>query len=116
MANLYAEERADALADITEDGVAGHILRGVAEHACSFLMLDYETAQIDGDLIRSSDILFMIPALGLTIVPDAEQDQIVVDDARPEFVASVGTYRIVTVKPFQPGGVVIFYDVQGRKL
>lgn len=115
MATKYDVERADAKADIDEAGAVGYILRdGKTKYPISILMLTYEEREIDGSLIRWTDQKFMIPALGLAIVPDPEKDRVVIDDKRPEFAASVGNYRIVTSKPFQPGGAVIYYDLQAR--
>jgi hypothetical protein len=115
MANLYEAERADTKAAIEQDGAAGFIRRGTSDTPCSFLILSYTPFERDGALITYADQKFMVAALGLTDVPDNQQDKAVINDARPEFASSVGTYRIVSVTPFHPGGVAIYYELQVRK-
>jgi hypothetical protein len=111
----YEAERESCKADIEAAGVRGFLRRASGDVACSFLIESYSALERDGSLIQFGDASMMVPALGLTDVPDAEQDRVVIDDPRPEYAAANGNYRVVTVTPFHPGGVAIFYTLQARK-
>lgn len=116
MTNLYEAERISAKADIEADGAAGFIRRGTTDSPCSFLLLNYSPFERDGALITYADQKFMVADLGLPEMPDAQLDRAVITDSRPQFRSAIGTYRIISVAPFHPGGVAIYYDLQVRKL
>lgn len=116
MANLYAQERKDAKADIEAEGAAGFIRRDGADTAASFLILSYSINEVDGDLIRRTDLKMMVADLGLTSSPNKETDTVIISDTDPLFAASVGEYRIIDPGTFMPGGVAIYHEMQVRRI
>lgn len=112
----YEKERASAKADIEKAGATGYILnRNTAAHSpCSMLILAYSLFERLGGTVLDADLKLMIPALGIPTL-DRELHDVVIASTKPEYAASVGTYEIVDPKPFMPGGIPIYYEVQARK-
>src|SRR3954469_678545 len=109
----YEAERQTAYDDIAAAGVLGAIRRDGVDYPCSFLLLSYSADKVDGDLIRKDDVLMMAPALGLPFDVDGETDTVVITDA--DSSKANGEWTIIDPSPFQPGGVIIYYDLQCRK-
>lgn len=114
---VYDADRVSCKADIEAAGVVASIRRGSTRAYVSLLLLSYEAEERDGELIQFADIKAMCPALGLDniLIPDPERDRVVIESSNPELAPSVGSYRLVTSKPFMPGGVAIYFDLQLRK-
>lgn len=70
------------------------------------VMTEYKPAEKDGQLILQTDRKAILSAVGLTITPDPETDQLV-EGGNP--------LRIVTVTPTAPAGVAIVYELQVRR-
>lgn len=114
----YAAAKVDALAGIVEGGTdAVLIQRGASvglahnptagtdtEHQCKALLLSYGKTEIDGTLVQRQDRKLLVAAEGLTVAP------VPVDKIR---IGGV-TFDIVSVMPFDPGGVAVYFEVQAR--
>ncbi|MBN7804904.1 hypothetical protein JZX86_05935 [Agrobacterium rosae] len=113
----YAEMQAVAEELIAEFGMAGTIRRSVSsgpsydpvitdvDYACQLVVLDYEDSKVDGTLIRKTDKMIYISTAGLTITL-AESDKIIADGKE---------YAVEKLKPLSPAGLIVFYEVQGRR-
>ncbi|WP_146617680.1 hypothetical protein [Rhodoplanes serenus] len=114
----YARSRATADRLIARFGQSGAIRRAGApsgdpwnptagestDHPCALVVLAYDTREIDGTLIRSSDRKVLVAAGGLAVEPTAA-DRIVIGGTALE---------IVRVAPLAPGGTVVLYEIQAR--
>jgi hypothetical protein len=116
MPDTYATDRISVKADIEAAGATGYILERDTNRRwpCSFLILGYTAFERLGGTVLDRDAKFMTPGLGIPTI-DPEQHDAVVNDPRPAYAASVGTYQIVDPAPFMPGGIPIYYDLQVRK-
>jgi hypothetical protein len=77
------------------------------DHACRFAVMDYSNAEIDGSRILATDRKVYLAKGALTIEPGL--DDLLVDSAGVE-------YRIIPpLKPLNPGGVVVFWELQARR-
>lgn len=113
----YAKSRATAERLIAKFGMAGTIRRSVSsgpsydpvitdvDYACQLVVLDYEDSKVDGTLIRKSDKMIYISTAGLTITM-SESDKVIADGKE---------YAVEKLKPLSPAGLVVFYEVQGRR-
>jgi hypothetical protein len=113
----YARARATAERLIAKFGTAGAIRRAVTsgpnydpeitdtDYPCTLVTLEYDDAKIDGTLIRKTDKLIYVSTAGLSITL-AESDKI---------VAGGEVYAIENLKPLSPAGIVVFWEVQGRR-
>lgn len=115
----YAESKADADELIEEFGQSGYIRRtpttGTAynptqgtpvDHACTFVVTDYTTREIDGTRVLSTDKKVLLAKGALTIEP-LTSDRLL-DPAVPG-------YKIVDVAPLSPAGTVVMYQLQCRR-
>jgi len=113
----YAEVRAVAEELIGEFGTTGAIRRSVktgpdydpevteTDYPCTLVTLEYDDAKVDGTLIRKTDKLIYVSTAGLSITL-AESDKV---------VAGGEVYAIENLKPLSPAGLVVYYEVQGRR-
>jgi hypothetical protein len=69
------------------------------------VMAEYLPREKDGQLIQWTDRKAILAAQGLTIVPNAQTDQLIVDQ----------DLQIVTVTKTSPGGDDIIYELQVRR-
>lgn len=113
----YARARATAERLIAKFGTTGAIRRSVktgpdydpeiteTDYACTLVTLEYDDAKIDGTLIRKTDKLIYVSTAGLGITL-AESDRVIADGK---------AYAIENLKPLSPAGIVVYYEVQGRR-
>jgi len=76
-----------------------------SDHAVMVTTSAYQQREIDGTRVRQDDVKVMLAKGVLTIAPETK-DQLVIDGA---------TYAIMDVRPTQPGGSVVVYEVQARR-
>lgn len=117
MAFDYSEVRAVAEELIAEFGAAGVIRRSTtsgpdydpvitdADYGCQLVTLEYSDKDVDGTLIRNTDKLIYVSTAGLTITLE-KSDKI---------IAAGEEYAIENLKPLSPAGIVVFWEVQGRR-
>lgn len=113
----YARSRATAERLIAKFGTTGAIRRSTTsgsdydpvvtdtEHACQLVTLEYADKDVDGTLIRNTDKLIYVSTAGLTITLE-KSDKI---------IAAGEEYAIENLKPLSPAGIVVFWEVQGRR-
>lgn len=113
----YAKSRATAERLIARFGTTGAIRRSVktgpdydpeitdTDYPCTLVTLEYDDAKLDGTLIRKTDKLIYVSTAGLSITL-AESDKV---------VAGGEVYAIENLKPLSPAGIVVYYEVQGRR-
>ena len=75
------------------------------DYATKAVMLDFETKEIDGERILSTDSRAFVSAQGLTIEPTNKDLLVVGNDV----------YTIVVPKPLRPASDVVLYELQVRK-
>lgn len=114
---FYEEMREVAEEMIAEFGTTGAIRRSVTsgpdydpeitetDYPCTLVTLEYDDAKVDGTLIRKTDKMIYVSTAGLSIAL-AESDKV---------VAAGEVYAIENLKPLSPAGIVVFYEVQGRR-
>ena len=76
-----------------------------ANHPCTIVVTDFKNREIDGTLVQAGDKKVIVSTSGLTIEP-ATGDKIAVGGF---------DHSIVSVKPINPGGLVIIYQLQCRR-
>lgn len=117
MANqLYQRLQKTANALITKFGQQGTVTRMVSsgpaydpvltptDYPCQLVVMDYEDRAVDGTLILRTDKLIYVATQGLSITLD-----------RADTINAGGqTFAIENVKQFNPAGLVVYYEVQGR--
>ena len=113
----YARSRATAERLIAKFGTTGAIRRSVTsgpdydpeitdtDYPCTLVTLEYDDANVDGTLIRKTDKMIYVSTAGLSITL-AESDKV---------VAAGEVYAIENLKPLSPAGIVVYYEVQGRR-
>ncbi len=113
----YARSRATAERLIAKFGTTGAIRRAVTsgpaydpeitetDYPCTLVTLEYDDAKVDGTMIRKTDKLIYVSTAGLGITL-AESDKV---------VAAGEAYAIENLKPLSPAGIVVFWEVQGRR-
>lgn len=113
----YGRSRAVAERLIAKFGTTGAIRRSVktgpdydpditeTDYACTLVTLVYDDAKVDGTLIRKTDKMIYVSTAGLSITL-AESDKV---------VAAGEVYAIENLKPLSPAGIVVFWEVQGRR-
>lgn len=74
-------------------------------HACQAALLDYKVGEIDGTEVRRGDSKIYLSTEGLTVTP-SPADTIT-------FNAAV--YQVIDVKPLEPGGTAVFWELQARR-
>ncbi|QIB36877.1 hypothetical protein G3A56_01760 [Rhizobium oryzihabitans] len=114
---FYDEMREVAEEMIAEFGMPGAIRRAVktgpdydpeiteTDYPCTLVTLEYDDAKVDGTLIRKTDKMIYVSTAGLNITL-AESDKV---------VAAGEVYAIENLKPLSPAGIVVYYEVQGRR-
>lgn len=115
----YARAKATADRLIARFGQSGYIRRTPttgtaynptqgtpADHACTFVVTDYTAREIDGARILSSDKKAIV-AFGALAIALGTADRLL--------DPSVPGYKIVEVKPLNPGGTVVLYEMQVRR-
>ena len=70
------------------------------------VFLDYERTYIDGQAIKQGDQMVLMPSEGLTEAP--VEDSIVIRGEDQN-------WKVVSVKPLNPNGQVIMYELQVRQ-
>lgn len=113
----YAKSRATAERLIAKFGTTGAIRRTVktgpdydpeiteTDYACTLVTLEYDDGKVDGTLIRKTDKLIYVSTAGLGIIL-ADSDKL---------IAAGEVYAIENLKPLSPAGIVVYYEVQGRR-
>lgn len=113
----YARSRATAERLIAKFGAGGFIRRSITsgpdydpvitheEYDCQLVTLEYSDKDVDGTLIRNTDKLIYISTAGLTITLE-KSDKI---------IAAGEEHAIENLKPLSPAGIVVFWEVQGRR-
>ena len=76
------------------------------DHACRFVVADYEASEIDGTRVLATDKKALLAKGSLTIEPSLS-DLLVESDA--------SVYKIVGIKPLKPGSSVVMYELQVRR-
>lgn len=114
----YSRSRATAERLIARFGQSGSIRRltpgggpdydpgepTTTDYDVTFVLSEYSNREIDGTLIKAGDKKVLLSTEGLSITP-ALGDRIVV----------AGTaHRIENIKPLNPGGTVLLYEMQAR--
>lgn len=117
MADFYAQMAAVASRLLTDKGqsvtftreTVGNYDPGTGEETTTSstftgygAAFDYNQSEIDGEVIKSSDIRFVMEATATA--PE-------IGDTVP---VSGDTYRVQAVKPTSPAGTVVIYEVQLR--
>jgi hypothetical protein len=75
------------------------------DHPCTLVDLDVEERSIDGSLVLRGDRTVYLSTEGLTIEP-LRTDKVVIGSS---------PHTIVDVKPLQPAGLIVFWELQARK-
>ena len=113
----YGRSRAVAERLIAKFGTTGAIRRAVpsgpdydpeiteTDYTCTLVTLEYDDTKVDGTLIRKTDKLIYVSTLGLGITLE-ESDKIIADGK---------AYAIERLKLLSPAGIVVYYEVQGRR-
>lgn len=114
----YATSKATADRLIARFGQSAALLRPVKSgpaynptegeperHACTVAVLEYTSREIDGTRILATDKKVYLAVGSLTITPGA-------DDALE--IGGV-KHRIIGVKPLNPAGTVVYYELQVRR-
>ena len=115
----YARMVATADRMITRFGTAGTLRRPTSsgtpynptpgapvDYACRFVVSDYSAMEIDGTRVLATDKKVMLAKGSLTVEP--ELSDLLVDGAS-------SSYRIVAIKPLQPGATVVMWELQVRR-
>lgn len=114
---FYDEMRGVAEEMIAEFGQTGAIRRTTLsgpsydpvetdlDHPCTLVDLDVEERSIDGALVLRGDRTVYLSTEGLSIEP-LRTDQVVIGG---------NPHTIVDVKPLQPAGLIVFWELQARK-
>lgn len=76
-----------------------------ADQPIEAVFLDYEQRYIDGQTIRMGDQRVFLPAEGLTAPPEVDG----------QVLRSAEVWKIVAVKPLNPNGQAIMYELQVRQ-
>ena len=76
-----------------------------ADQTIEAVFLDYEQRYIDGQTIRMGDQRVFMPAEGLTAPPEVDG----------QVLRSAEVWKIVAVKPLNPNGQAIMYELQVRQ-
>lgn len=111
-------DRAEATAQrlITKFGQSGTIRRVTnggtpydptqveTDFACTLVVIDYENSMIDGTRIQAGDKRVFVSTEGLTIEPTTA-DKVLVSSTE---------HSIINVMPLNPGGTVVFHELQTR--
>lgn len=75
------------------------------DHPCTLVDLDVEERNIDGTLVLRGDRTVYLSNEGLTIEP-LRTDKVVIGG---------NPHTIVDVKPLQPGGMIVFWELRARR-
>lgn len=115
----YAQAKATADRLIARFGQSGYIRRTPttgaaynptqgtpADHACTFVITDYTSRQIDGTRILAGDKKALVAVGALSITPGTADR--LLDPSAPG-------YKIVEAMPLNPGGTVVMYEMQVRR-
>ncbi|KRA63117.1 hypothetical protein [Rhizobium sp. Root651] len=114
---FYDEMREVAEEMIAEFGMPGAIRRSVktgpdydpeiteTDYACTLVTMEYDDAKVDGTLIRKTDKMIYVSTAGLAITL-ADSDKL---------IAAGEVYAIENLKPLSPAGIVVYYEVHGRR-
>lgn len=117
MSGFYEEMRDVAEEMIAEFGTTGAIRRTVqsgpsydpvltdTDYPCKLVTLEYDDRDIDGTLVLSTDKKIYVSTQGLSITLD-KSDRVIADGK---------AYAIERLKPLSPAGIVVFWEVQGRR-
>jgi hypothetical protein len=113
----YARSAATAQRLIEKFGQKGKLLKYVEPASSNvkptyttindvgMVVLDYSTRQIDGTRIQANDRMIYVGVRNVSDISPVDRIQ----------DATGATYEIIDpVKPLNPGGVVVFYEIQGR--
>lgn len=73
-------------------------------YSVTLVETDYTRAEIAGGLVERGDKKLLLSTDGLTVTP-ALSDKIVMNSV---------VYAIIDIKPINPGGTVLLYEIQAR--
>lgn len=105
-----------ALRRTTLDNDPFNPVQTTADHACTFVVLDYAKKDIDGTLILQTDQMVYLSTSGLAITPETTDRLVVGGTWQASPVKLLGTpLTVVSVKPLSPAGTVVFWELQVRK-
>lgn len=76
------------------------------DHACRFVVSDYSAMEIDGTRVLATDKKLMLAKGALTVEP-------MLSDLLVDGVSS--SYKVVAIKPLQPGATVVMWELQVRR-
>lgn len=115
----YARTVATADRMIERFGVAGTLRRRTTtgpeydptegdpdDHACRFVVSGYSAMEIDGTRVLATDKKVMLAKGALTVEPMLSD--LLVD-------GSSSSYKIIAIKPLQPGPVIVMWELQVRR-
>lgn len=74
------------------------------DYPITVVELFYETREIDGSLVLTTDKKVIASTAGVTITPSNDDELIIAGVA----------HEVVSVKPLQPGGIVLLWEIQAR--
>jgi hypothetical protein len=81
---------------------------------CVAFISDYSPHERMGKVINQTDRKALVSPVGLTIVPDSEQDRLVTLD--PVTGLELETLRIIApIGKMAPAGVVVYWELQLRR-
>lgn len=80
---------------------------GPAYFDIDFVTLSYEDKEVDGSRVLMTDKKILVAVGNLPIVPTVSDTMVEKNGAL--------LYRIMNVEPLEPGGVTLFYWIQGRR-
>lgn len=76
------------------------------DHACRFVVSDYSAMEVDGTRVLATDKKVILSKGALTIEPS-------LNDVVVETGGTV--YKIVSIKPLEPGSAVVLWELQVRR-
>lgn len=94
-----------ALRRVSASGPAYDPITTTNDYTVKLVDLDYDETQISGTLITRGDRRVYLSTIGLSIVP-ANGDKILIGGVE---------HAILGVKPLQPSGTIVFWELQARK-
>lgn len=94
-----------ALRRVSASGPAYDPIMTTNDYTVTLVDLDYDETQLSGTLITRGDRLVYLSTAGLSIVP-ANGDKILIGGVE---------HAILDVKPLQPGGTIVFWELQARR-
>lgn len=90
----------------TSSGTSYNPTQGAPDdHACTFAVLDYANAEVDGSRVLATDKKALLAKGALTIEPKTS-DKLLIGRV---------SHSIVRVEPLAPGGITVMWTLQCRR-